>query len=70
VDQTPPEEKAPATFTRPYVRPARVAQAPLASLLFGGGNDDQPEPEPERERRPARHRRPGPAVSGPGLPIR
>jgi hypothetical protein len=56
-----------ASVVRPYVHPmAPRSLPPLASFLFG--DDGEPDELPEPEPRPPRHRRPGPAVMGPGLP--
>jgi hypothetical protein len=66
-DDPEPQELA---LVRRYVasspRPG-IAAPPLASLLHGPDDDDQhAEPEPLLPR----HRRPGPPMTGPGLPIR
>jgi len=45
---------------------------PLASLLFGDGDGGEfPSlPPPGTPQRPPRHRRPGPPLTGPALPLR
>jgi hypothetical protein len=66
------QEESVGPVTRPYVR-SPIPNLPMASLLSGSGPDsserDGPEPEPAPEPVLPRHRRPGPTLTGPGLPI-
>ena len=71
LEQHPAGEDPPSPLVRPYTAsmPPRGLPplAPLATLLFDGGGDEIRHAVTDLER-PPRHRRPGPALTGPGLP--
>jgi hypothetical protein len=69
-ERAPEGEGHPPALVRPYAHPMPpLALPPLARLLFGDDGDGIRHAVTDPER-PPRHRRPGPAVTGPGLPPR